>query len=104
MLNLSLIRKILWPDWPKYPNTRIAPFEELPTEGLTMGTLYIGKQGSGKRTSLSRHIVENFKKYPDRAIFILDSKGSDADEILAQIGREPAWEQLSKRIVYDELG
>jgi hypothetical protein len=104
MIDWKLIVKIFWPDLPKYPNTRLVPFEELPAEGLTMGTLFIGKQGSGKTTSLSRHIVEYFKKYPDRAIFILDSKGSNADEILALIAKEPDWEMLSKRIVYDDLG
>src|SRR5215213_7231918 len=104
MIDWKLIVKIFFPDLPKYPNTRLVPFEELPAEGLTMGTLYIGKQGSGKTTSLSRHIVEYFKRYPDRAIFILDSKGSNADEILALIGRDPEWETLSKRIVYDDLG
>ncbi len=104
MIDWKLIVKIFWPDLPKYPNTRLVPYEELPAEGLTMGTLYIGKQGSGKTTSLSQHIVEYFKKYPDRAIFILDSKGSNADEILALIAKEPNWETLSKRIVYDDLG
>jgi hypothetical protein len=104
MIDWKLIVKIFWPDLPKYPNTRLVPFEELPGEGLTMGTLFIGKQGSGKTTSLSRHIVEYFKKYPDRAIFILDSKGSNADEILALIAKDPNWERLSKRIVYDDLG
>jgi type IV secretory system conjugative DNA transfer VirD4/TraG family protein len=104
MIDWKLIVKIFWPDVPKYPNTRLVPFEELPAEGLTMGTLFIGKQGSGKTTSLSRHIVEYFKKYPDRAIFILDSKGSNTDEILALLAREPNWETLSKRVVYDDLG
>ncbi len=104
MIDWKLILKIIWPDQPKYPNTRLVPYEELSAEGLTMGTLYIGKQGSGKTTSLSRHIVEYFKKYPDRAIFILDSKGSNSDEILALIAKEPNWEALSKRIVYDDVG
>jgi len=104
MIDWKLIVKIFWPDLPKYPNTRLVPFEELPAEGLTMGTLFIGKQGSGKTTSLSRHIVDYFKKYPDRAIFILDSKGSNADEILGLLAKEPNWERLSKRVVYDDLG
>jgi hypothetical protein len=104
MIDWKLIIKILFPDLPKYPNTRLVPYEELSTEGLTMGTLIIGKQGSGKTTSLSRHIYEYFKKYPDRAIFVLDSKGSNSDEILSFIARDPDWEKLSKRIVYDDLG
>jgi hypothetical protein len=104
MIDFKLFKNILWPDLPKYPNTRLAPYEELPTEGLTMGTLFIGKQGSGKTTALSRHIVEYFKKYPDRAIFIADSKGSNTDEILALLAKEPNWDTHSKRIVYDDLG
>lgn len=104
MIDWNLILKIIWPDQPKYPNTRLVPYEELPADGLTMGTLYIGKQGSGKTTSLSQHLVENFKKYPDRATFVLDAKGSNSKEIFALLAREPNWETLSKRIVYDDLG
>src|SRR5688572_15161457 len=104
MIDWKLLLKILLPDVPKYPNTLLVPYEELPVEGLTMGTLYIGKQGSGKTTSLARHLVENFKKYPDQAIFILDPKGSDTKETLALLAKEPNWETLSKRVVYDDLG
>lgn len=104
MIDWKLIVKILFPDLPKYPNTRLVPYEELPAEGLTMGTLYIGKQGSGKTTSLSRHLVENFKKYPDQAIFVLDPKGSNTKEIFALLAKDPDCETLSKRLVYDDLG
>lgn len=104
MIDWRLLLKILLPDLPKYPNTLLVPYEELSDEGLTMGTLFIGKQGSGKTTALSRHIVENFTKYPDRAIFILDPKGANTKEIFTQLAREPNWETLSKRIVYDDLG
>src|SRR5688572_19706690 len=104
MIDWKLILKILFPDLPKYPNTRLVPYEELPAEGLTMGTLYIGKQGSGKTTSLSQHLLENFKKYPDRATFVLDAKGSNSKEFFALLAREPDWEKLSKRIVFDDLG
>ena len=104
MIDWRLLVKILLPDVTKYPGTIPAPYEELPVEGLTMGSLFIGKQGSGKTTALSRHIVENFKKYPDRAIFVLDPKGANTKEIFTQLAREPNWETLSKRIVYDDLG
>src|SRR6266498_2841954 len=104
MIDLELIKNILWPEYPRYPNTRIARYEELPADGLTMGTLYIGKQGSGKTTSLSQHIVEYFKRYVDRAIFVLDNGGSNADSIIARVAQEPDWEKLSKRIVIDDLG
>lgn len=80
--------------------------DELFDAGLTMGTLYIGKQGTGKTTSLARHLVDYFKRYPDRAIFVLDWSGSITDSILTIIlGEEPAMRSTYlKRIIYDQLG
>jgi hypothetical protein len=104
MFDLKLLRDVLWPDLPKYPNTRLAFREELLPEGLTMGTLIIGRQGTGKTTALANHLVEYFKKYPDRAIFVLDWSGSITDNILSLIAQEPEWEKLAKRIIYDDLG
>lgn len=103
-MDWTLIRKLLFPANPKFPNTREAPHEELLPEGLTMGTLYIGKQGTGKTSSLARHLVEYFKTYPDRAIFVLDWSGSITDSILSLISQDREFESLAKRIVYDELG
>ena len=104
MLDWTLIRKLLFPANPKFPGAREAPFEELLPDGLTMGTLYIGRQGTGKTSSLARHLVEYFKAYPDRAIFVLDWSGSISDSILSLVSQEPNAEMLSERIVYDELG
>lgn len=104
MMDWNLIRKLLFPANPKFPNTREAPFEELLPDGLTMGTLYIGRQGTGKTSSLARHLVEYFKAYPERAIFVLDWSGSISDNILSLISQEPHFERLSERLVYDELG
>src|SRR5215208_374621 len=104
MFDLKLLRDVLWPDLPKYPNARLAFSEELLPEGLTMGTLIIGRQGTGKTTALANHLVEYFKKYPDRAIFVLDWSGSITDNILSLIAQEPEWEKLAKRIIYDDLG
>jgi hypothetical protein len=106
MVDLKLISKILWPGYPKYPNCRAAPYEELLADSLTMGTLYIGRQGTGKTSSLARHLVEYFKNYPDRAIFVLDWSGSITDSILALIASESEHEReaLLKRLVYDDLG
>lgn len=105
MLDWSLITKLIFPENPKFPNSRIASDELLP-DGLTMGTLFIGRQGTGKTTSLARHIVEYFKSYPDRAIFVLDWSGSITDSILGLIAQEtPRIRQtLTERLVYDELG
>lgn len=104
MLDLKLITKILWPEYPKLPNSRIASYDELLPDGLTMGTLYIGRQGTGKTSSLARHIVEYFKSYPDRAIFVLDWSGSITDSIFSLVARERHYETLCKRMIYDELG
>lgn len=75
--------------------------DELFDAGLTMGTLYIGKQGTGKTTALARHLVDYFKRYPDRAIFILDWSGSLTDSILAMLLDD---KENLKRVVYDQLG
>lgn len=104
MLDWKLITKILWPSYPKLPNTREASFDELLPDGLTMGTLYIGRQGTGKTSSLARHIVDCFKAFPDRAIFVLDWSGSITDSILSLVARERQFEKLTNRLIYDELG
>ena len=67
-----------------------------------MGTLYIGRQGTGKTTALARHIVEYFKTYPDRAIFVLDWSGSITDSIFGIIANEPprVSEALTARLIW----
>lgn len=104
MLDWNLIRKIVFPDNPKFPNSRAASYEELLPPGLTMGTLYIGRQGTGKTSSLARHLVEYFKAYPDRALFVLDWSGSITDSIFSLVASDRDFEHLVRRIVYDELG
>jgi len=104
MLDWNLIKKLVLPANPKFPNSREASFEELLPDGLTMGTLYIGRQGTGKTSSLARHLVEYFKSYPDRAIFVLDWSGSITDSILSLVASDRDFEYLVRRIVYDELG
>lgn len=84
----------------------MAAFEQLTPEGATMGTLYIGRQGTGKTTSLARHLVDSFKRFPDRAIFVLDWSGSISDAILSLVIQEPKEirDALIRRLVYDEMG
>lgn len=102
----KLIHEMLWGKAPPYAGAVRDSYEELSDYGLTMGTLYIGRPGTGKTTSLARHIVEYFVRYPDRAIFVLDWSGSISDSILRLILRYPqeVKEKLLKRLVYDELG
>lgn len=107
MMNYSLLRSMLFPRvTPNFPNLRTGAEDRLYPEGLTMGTLLIGRQGSGKTSYLARHIVEYFKTYPDRAIFILDWSGSITDRVIGLILQESGEvrERLFDRLVYDELG
>jgi len=106
MFDIKFFKNILYPDTSAFPNSRVAPHDELLPDGLTMGTLYIGRQGTGKTSSLARHIVEYFKTYPDRAIFVLDWSGSITDNILQLLLQEPkeVRETLTRRLVYDDLG
>jgi hypothetical protein len=81
-------------------------YDRLYPDGLTMGTVYIGKQGSGKTTSLAMHLLDYLTDFPTRAVFILDWSGSVTDTLLTLILTKPAAvrEMLLKRTVYDELG
>lgn len=78
----------------------------MPYDGLTMGTPYIGKQGTGKTSSLARHLVDYALTFRDRAIFVLDWSGSISNIILTLVAKQPPEirERLVRRIVYDELG
>jgi hypothetical protein len=106
MIDLSLFRMLLFGNKPVFPNLATGRFDDLFDDGLTMGVLYVGRAGSGKTSSLARHVVDYFKNYPDRAIFVLDWSGSITDSILKMILREPKEirEKLMKRLVYDRMG
>src|SRR3989304_2187932 len=107
MIGTPLLRDILFPK--KTPNTRNlrqSPTDSIFPEGLTMGTLLIGKQGSGKTSFLAKHLVEKFKNRPLEAVFVLDWSGSITDRILSLILQEETSirSELLKRVIYDELG
>lgn len=95
---------LLFGNKPPVSNVVVGQYDELPAEGLTMGTLIIGRQGTGKTTALARHLVEYFKYFPTRAIFVLDWSGAISDSILKLVLMENKKDDLLKRIVYDELG
>ena len=101
MFDLNFFKNILYPGSPKFPDSRSGGYDQLFIEGLTMGTLYIGRQGTGKTTALARHLVDYFKAFPDRAIFVLDWSGSITDGILSLVSQDNL---LVKRIIYDEMG
>jgi len=106
MLDWKLFRKIIFGEGPPLPSVIRDPFEELHPEGLTMGTLIIGRQGSGKTSSLAGLIVERAIQDSGWTAFVLDFSGSDSDGVLTQTLRLPQdlREQLKKRIVFDDLG
>jgi hypothetical protein len=106
MFDLNFFKNVFLPDNPTFPNTRTAEYDELLPNGLTMGTLYIGRQGTGKTSSLARQLVDYMKSYPDRAIFVLDWSGSITDSILSLLLQEPkdVRDKLTRRLVYDEMG
>ena len=105
MMNWSLFQQLLFGDTPPpVTNVVVGQYDDLPAEGLTMGTLIIGRQGTGKTTVLARHLVDYFKRYQNRAIFVLDWSGAISDSILKLILMDPKKDELLKRIVYDELG
>lgn len=105
-INGKLLKRILLGKGPPFPNVLTDRGEELPINGLTLGTLIIGRPGSGKTTSLARHIVEYFVRFKDRAIFVLDWSGSITNEILDFLTQyqEDIRERLFDRTVYDDMG
>ena len=106
MISPSLIGRLLFGGPPPIPNTVRDDYEALFPEGLTMGTLIIGRPGTGKTSSLARHLLDYFMTYPERAIFVLDWSGSISNTILYLITQQPKNIQLQllNRVVYDELG
>lgn len=106
MLDWKLFRTILASNRPSVASLMLSSSEELSDEGLTMGTLLIGRQGTGKTTCLARHILDYMKKHHDRAVFILDWSGSLTDNLLRLVLQERGEirEGLLGKIVYDELG
>ena len=105
MIDLNLLRTILvGKHLPA--GVQFASHEALPTAGLTMGTLYLGRPGSGKTSALARHIVDDFFAHPNQAIFVLDKSGDATNKILALIGQRTRAEQeaAKRRLVYEELG
>lgn len=104
MLDWKTLKRIVAPEYRNFPDARMMRTEELTPDGGTMGTLVIGRQGTGKTTALARHLVGKFKKYPDRAMFVLDWSGSISDSILTLVAQDEKRDELLKRIVYDEMG
>jgi hypothetical protein len=105
MIRFRDLLRLLIPDEPPFPNSVRAEYEELPDEGLTMGTLFIGRQGTGKTSSLANHLLDYVIRHPRRAVLVLDASGSISDSLLEFISRrEPdVYKDLLERVVYDDL-
>jgi hypothetical protein len=104
MMNWPFFHDLFFGNQPPVANVAVGQYDDLPSEGLTMGTLIIGRQGTGKTTALARHLVDYFKQFPNRAIFVLDWSGAISDSILKLVLSDPNKDALLSRIVYDELG
>jgi len=104
MISWPTFLQLLFGNTPPVKNVVVGQYDDFPAEGLTMGTLIIGRQGTGKTTALARHLVEYFKLYQNRAIFVLDWSGAISDSILKLVLMDPKKDELLRRIVYDELG
>jgi hypothetical protein len=102
--DMNLITDILFGKLP--PASVRGGCDDLYPKGLTMGSLIIGRPGSGKTSSLARQIVDYFLTHPDEPIFVLDWSGPITDSILTLILQQPeeVCEKAVKRLVYDELG
>lgn len=104
MLNIRTLSRLLLGNYPNNSTLVLCNEDRLYDAGLTMGTLYIGGQGTGKTTALARHIVDYMKKYPTRATFVLDWSGSITDSLLSLIVSDERYPELIKRVIYDQLG
>jgi hypothetical protein len=108
MISWHLILNLLFgqPEHPPIKNLRLLEEALLPSRGLPMGNLIIGKQGSGKTSLAAKYLLDYCKAFPERPNFLLDWSGSITDTLLKLIMQEPAdsREALLERVVYDELG
>jgi hypothetical protein len=91
---------------PNIRNLRSGESDELYPDGLRMGTLVLGKPGSGKTSWLARIIVWLMKHYPDRCIFVFDVSGLLISTIIYLILQEPfeVRERLLAKIIFLDLG
>jgi len=105
MANWALLKSIFFGQGPPLAVT-YSDAEELLPASLTMGTLFIGRQGSGKSSSLAGHLVGHFDAHPDEAIFVLDWSGDLSNKVLTQFAQRPLEQRdlAMRRIVYDEPG
>src|SRR3990172_1594257 len=104
---ISLMMALLFPKkLPYVKNLREAQDDFLYPDGLTMGTVVMGKAGSGKTSWLAKIIVWLLKNFPKWAFFILDPSGSLVNSILMLILQEPpdVRDQLLEKIIYVDLG
>lgn len=78
--------------------------DDLYPEGLRMGTLFIGRPGTGKTSSLAYHIYNYVKAFPENACFVLDWSGSFTDTFLHLTSLDTAGDFWDRKLIYDDLG
>jgi hypothetical protein len=104
---ISLLLEVLFPKkLPYIKNLRESQDDLLHPEGLTMGSVVMGKPGSGKTSWLAKIIVWLLKNFPKWAFFILDPSGSLVNSILSLILQEPLEVRnlLLEKIIFVDLG
>src|SRR5688572_19726495 len=89
-----------------FPNSYPARTEDLYPDGLPLGSVGLGMQGSGKTTAMARMMQEHALKYPDEPIIFFDVSQSITDEFFKIVLSLPEKdkEAILKRVIYDELG
>ncbi len=89
---------------PKLPNIEDGPDDFLYDKGLGMGTLIVGRQGSGKTAYVAGHRLEYDLRHPSDASWSLDKSGDFTNKYLQAMIMRPEWPELRKRIRYVRLG
>ena len=108
MISWSTLLKLIAgkPAHPDIKSLQVVENESLFFESLTMGTIYSGKQGSGKTSSVARTAVDYALCYTERPIFIFDASGSLIEEFikLYHLLPQEQFEKIGKRVVLDIPG
>lgn len=102
------LTELLWGKrrYPLVPNLREGHDDRLYFDGLTRGTLIVGRPGSGKTVSAAMWAQRYALAYPDRSIFVLDASGSFTDEFIKFTYQLPPQIRtgVENRIIYDRMG
>lgn len=107
-MKMVKLTELLWgrPSFPMIPNLREGLDDKLYFDGLTRGTIVIGRPGAGKTIYSAMEALLYAIDFAERPIFVLDASGSFTDEFIKMTYQLPAHlrDQIDGRIVFDRLG